>query len=542
MTALAASRDRRPLRRRVRLTLELLEARTAPSANPLGDVFLQATPNDPGFGQLYGMQRIQAPAAWNVTTGSSRVVVADVDSGADYTHPDLYKNIWINQGELPQAVFDVIAARPVTFHELNEANADGALAFPQWDSDGNNRIDGKDALALWSNGDDADANGYTDDLIGWNFVAGNNNPMDDNGHGTHTAGTIGAMGNNGVGVAGVSWQVQIMPLKFLAGDGSGSLGGAAAALRYAVDNHAVASNHSWIYYRGAAGDVVHQAVAYAQTHNHLVIAAAGNDGFNNDTAFFRAYPASVSNSNIIAVAASDQRDAKPRWSNYGQSSVDLAAPGVNILSTVPGGGYELGSGTSMATPHVTGAVALVLAARPDLTGAAALVKSLILDNVDPVKSLNKTVTGGRLNVAKAVNAALAVAAPEAAAAPLAGAGAAGASRRGGNEGGRASAAAVLLRTFQEALLTLSSVDGVAPASPLRNADATPPQSSRSSQRSLPRTSRTESSAPKLVDGYLLFDLAETDELTDEQAAAGEGQGETAGTEQEEATAEPAAAE
>ena len=515
MTALPRMSQRRASERRVRLTVELLEDRTVPSNTPIGGALLQATPNDPSFGQLYGLQRIQAQTAWNVSTGSTSVVVADVDSGADYAHPDLYKNIWINQGELPQSVIDVVGVSPVTFHELNRTNPDGSLVFAQWDQDLNNRIDGTDALALWSDDNDADQNGYRDDLIGWNFVAGSNNPMDDNGHGTHTAGTIGALGNNGLGVVGVNWQVQIMPLKFIAGDGTGSLDWAAAAIRYAVDNGASVSNNSWIYYGGTSGDVVYQAVAYAESHQHLVIAAAGNDGFNNDASIWRSYPASFSLGNIIAVAATDTRDAKPNWSNYGKTSVDLGAPGVSILSTVPVGAYGFGSGTSMATPHVTGVAALILAARPDLAGSPALVKSLILNNVDKVKALsNKTVTGGRLNAAKALSAALT--ANPSGASPSPGGGK-------GQPGGAQSAVAAMLdlQNFHEAALSLLSIDGVLCLSRFSIAPA--PDSQRPRINPAPVAERTLPSL-RLHDGYLLLDLLGIGEPADEGQAGLEDAG------------------
>jgi subtilisin family serine protease len=178
------------------------------------------------------------------------------------------------------------------------------------------------------------------------------------------------------------------------------------------------SNNSWIYYGGTTNDVVYQAVDYARTHNHLVIAAAGNDGFNNDKSIWRSYPASFNLSNVISVAATDSRDAKPNWSNYGSTSVDLGAPGVNILSTLPGGGYGNGSGTSMATPNVTGTVGLILATRPDLAAFPGTIKSLILNTVDKLKALSgKVASGGRLNAFAALSAAQGVSLPSGGSSP-----------------------------------------------------------------------------------------------------------------------------
>lgn len=409
-----------------RLTVVALEARDVPSAEPVGQVFLQYTPDDTDFSQLYGMKKIQAPEAWDVSTGNPAVVVADIDSGVDYNHPDLWKNIWLNQGELPKALKDEVITSPITFYDLNMRDGNGNLVHAAWDVDGSNRIDAKDALT-WATDGDSDGNTYPDDIIGWNFVADNNNPFDDNGHGTHTAGTIGAMGNNTLGVVGVNWQVQIMPLKFIAGDGSGSLDWAASAIRYSVDQHASVSNNSWLYYGGTTNDVIYQAVSYAQAHNQLVVAAAGNDGFNNDSSPWRAYPASFSFSNVISVAATDSNDNKANWSNWGKTTVDLGAPGVSVLSTVPGG-YDRYSGTSMATPHVSGTAALILAARPDLANSPGTIKSLILNNVDRVKSLgNKVLTGGRLNAFKALNAALTAPGGSGSPAPSGGSGVAGGS-------------------------------------------------------------------------------------------------------------------
>ena len=411
-----------------RLQLLRLEDRSVPSAAVGDRVYsVNLVPDDPKFadGSLYGLTRIQAPLAWDTTTGSPTVVVAGIDTGIDYTHEDLYLNIWINQREIPVSrranLADTDGDGLITFRDLNDPVNRGPGKAN--DVDNNGRIDARDILAPmqrllidtgnggWDDDTDADANGYADDLVGWNFVNNTNRPFDDHGHGTHTAGTIGALGNNGTGVTGVNWAVRIMPLKFLDANGSGTDEAAIAAIRYAADNGARVSNNSWGGYFGAAGDTLYQAIEYAGTKGHLFVAAAGNDGLNNDTSPYRSFPASYDLPNIISVAATDAKDNRPRWSNYGKASVDLGAPGVGIWSTVPGG-YVPASGTSMAAPHVTGAAALILAEHPGLS--ADQVKTLILSTADPVRALrNKVATDGRLNVGRALAAAAGAALPSA---------------------------------------------------------------------------------------------------------------------------------
>ncbi len=319
-----------------------------------------ATPNDPSFTQLYGLHNtgqtggvadadINAPEAWAITTGSRTVRVGVIDTGIDHTHPDLAANMWTNPGEIA----------------------------------GNNIDD--------------DGNGYVDDVRGWDFVNDDNNPMDDNRHGTHVAGTIGGVGGNSLGVVGVNWQVSLVGLKFLSGSGSGTHSDAVEAVAYATTLGLELTSNSWG--GGGYSQALYDAIADANTAGRLFIAAAGNSSRNTDTS--PNYPSGYNLPNIIAVAATDHADQLAYFSNYGASTVDLAAPGVNTLSTTPGGTYQSLSGTSMATPHVAGAAALLWAHRPSLT--ATDIKSALLVSVDTkAHLLTKTVSGGRLNVHSAL--------------------------------------------------------------------------------------------------------------------------------------------
>ena len=321
---------------------------------PNGLFRAESVPNDPMLTFLYGLFNVHAVEAWDLQTGSAGVVVADIDSGVDYNHEDLAANIWTNPGEIP------------------------------------------------NNGIDDDGNGYVDDVRGWNFVSNNNSPYDDLGHGTHTAGTIAAIGNNGLGVVGVTWTSKIMPLKFLNAQNVGSWADAALAITYAADKGVKISNNSYgclVPGVGCFSQTVEDAIAYANTKGMLFVVAAMNNSNDNDASVM--YPCNSIQPNVICVAATDENDQKAGFSNYGATTVDLGAPGVNIRSTTPGNTYSFYNGTSMATPHVSGAAALLLAEAPSLT--VAQLKAAILDNVDPVAALaGLTVTGGRLNVDKAL--------------------------------------------------------------------------------------------------------------------------------------------
>jgi subtilisin family serine protease len=310
-------------------------------------------PNDPRLSDLWGLKNsndadIDADQAWDIQTGSRNVLIGVIDTGVDYNHEDLQANMWRNPGE----------------------------------SGG-----GKE-----NNGVDDDNNGFIDDVFGWDFAANDNDPMDDNGHGTHVSGTIGAVGNNGTGVVGVNWQVSIMALKFLSANGSGTTDDAVEAIIYAADHGAALTSNSWG--GGGRSQALEDAIVYARSKNSLFVAAAGNESRNTDSA--PNYPSNYEIDNIISVAASDNSDRLASFSNFGRQTVDLAAPGVNILSCRPGNRYQSLNGTSMATPHVSGVAGLILAQFPSLNYRQVLVR--LLGGVDPESAFsNNTVTGGRLN-------------------------------------------------------------------------------------------------------------------------------------------------
>jgi subtilisin family serine protease len=387
--------------------LERLEIRAL-----LATLTIQAAkaPNDPyyAFAQwaLNGTFGINAPTAWTSTTGSTAVTVAVIDSGIDYTHPDLASNVWLNQAEIPATVLpslaDINADGRITFPDLNNAANQGAGKIV--DTDGDGVITGADIIAPqasggWSDGSTQDgATAYPDDLIGWNFIAGSNSPLDDNGHGTNVSGIIGAVGNNATGVAGVDWTTQIMALKVLDSTGAGTDVAAAEAIHYAVDHGARVINASW----GLTGPdpVIAAAIQYADSNGVIIVTAAGNNGSSDTTTMYSPASYSAQYPNVISVAATSNTGALASWSNYGVGSVQLAAPGVNILSTLFGS-YGYMSGTSMAAPFVTGTVALVEAAHP--SWSMSQVVDAILDHTTADSALaGKVTTGGLLNAAAAV--------------------------------------------------------------------------------------------------------------------------------------------
>jgi subtilisin family serine protease len=339
------------------------------------DGYLQpaVVPNEPifGFGTLWGLDNhgqmggvedadIDAPEAWDIRTSADNMIVAIVDSGVRYTHQDLAPNIWTNPGEVAD------------------------------------------------NGVDDDGNGYIDDVHGIDALASGSammpnreagDPMDDTGHGTHIAGIIGAVANNGVGVVGVAWQVQIMVCKFFGGGNAGSFSDAVQCLDYARENGAKIVNLS---VEGADySHIFYSAIESCGQAGMIVVAASGNSGINNDIA--PRYPASFSSSNIVAVMATGSRDQLPSFSNYGVTSVDLGAPGSLIYSTsrASDASYGSDSGTSYAAPFVCGALALIWAQYP-LDPYWRIIDRLYAA-VDPVPALtSRCATGGRLNLRNAL--------------------------------------------------------------------------------------------------------------------------------------------
>jgi thermitase len=319
-------------------------------------------PSDPQFTDQWALSNsgqrggkkgadISATLAWAKTTGSEDVVVAVLDTGVDYNHEDLTENMW---------------RRP----EKMEPYHDNEL-------------------------------GTIDDEFGFNAIDGSD-PMDDNGHGTHCAGIVGAEGENNLGIAGVNWKVQIMPLKFMNAGGSGSTKDAIEAINYVIDRKKAGVNvriisASWgsTQKSRALGEVIRKAYE----NDILFVAAAGNSSVDNDRTPH--YPSSYDSPNVVSVAALDRHDALASFSNYGVKSVAIAAPGVDILSTWLGNEYEEKSGTSMATPVVAGVAALILAEHPQMSVDD--LKKKLLASTDPVAVLKgKTVTAGRINAAKAL--------------------------------------------------------------------------------------------------------------------------------------------
>ena len=315
------------------------------------------TPNDTSFGSMYGMTKISAPQAWDLATGSPAVVVADIDTGIKYTHDDLAANIWTNSGEIP------------------------------------------------TNGIDDDGNGFIDDYYGYDFFFNDPDPLDENGHGTHTAGTLGAVGNNAIGVTGVNWNVKIMSIKIYSPAGTDTTSAMLVnAYNYVrlMKNRGVnirVTNNSYGGCNEACGydQATKDALDAMGDAGILNVFAAGNDNLNNDTT--PAYPASYTSPSVLVMAASNSTDARSGFSNYGVNSVDIAAPGSGVLSTYnsSNSSYATLSGTSMASPHGAGAAALLSAYNPALSPAS--LKATLMNTVDVLAQWNGVVkTGGRLNV------------------------------------------------------------------------------------------------------------------------------------------------
>jgi subtilisin family serine protease len=326
------------------------------------------TPNDPDFSKQWNMYNtgqadpkgkkgiagddIGVMSLWNQgIVGKKDVIVAIIDTGIDWTHPDLKDNLYTNPGEIA------------------------------------------------GNGKDDDGNGFVDDIHGWNFNKKTADSVDDNGHGSHCAGVIGASANNHKGVVGVNWNVSLMPVKFLDKNGGGDLADAVNAINYARMMKVNVMSNSWG--GGGFSQAMYDAIKAANDDGILFVAAAGNDGHSNEGAN-GTYPASYNLPNIISVAAIDNKNQIASFSNYGVSKVHVAAPGVNIYSTFKKGKYKVESGTSMATPHVAGISALLLSENPHWTPEE--IKERLIKTSTPVSSLaNKVMANGRVNAAAALS-------------------------------------------------------------------------------------------------------------------------------------------
>jgi len=337
----------------VSITLEDAEARR------------QHIPNDEHFSKLWGLHNtgqkdpagqegvedvdIDAPEAWDITMGSEDIIVAIIDTGIDYTHTDLAANIWTNTGE----------------------------------TDGNNIDD--------------DNNGFVDDIHGYDFANGDGDPIDDHGHGTHVAGTIVAVGDNEIGVIGVAPKVKVMGIKFLGPMGSGSISDAVLGIDYATQMGAHILNNSWG--GGGFSQALYDAIENANAKNIVFTAAAGNRTQNNDNRAH--YPSSYENTNVIAVAAYNNQDILADFSSYGPTTVHVAAPGDAIFSTVLDNEYGAFRGTSMATPHVSGIVALLLSEEPNLTPAEVKARLVSTSIVVP-QFRRQVIAEGRVNAYNAL--------------------------------------------------------------------------------------------------------------------------------------------
>lgn len=322
--------------------------------------YLDATPNDTRFGELYGMTKISAPAAWDISTGSMNTIVAVIDTGIQYTHEDLAANIWTNTGEIA------------------------------------------------GNSVDDDGNGFIDDIHGYDFRFNDSDPLDEHGHGTHVAGTIGAIGNNALGVVGVNWNVRMMAIKIYDNTGFGTTSAMLiSAYNYVTlmknrgENIRVTNNSYGGCDEACGYDQATKDALDAMTDAGILnVFAAGNDARNVDVQ--PAYPASYDSPGVLSAAASTSTDLRAGFSNFGVVSVDLAAPGSGILSTIFNGtGYGFKSGTSMASPHVAGAAALLSSHNPALSTSS--LKATLMNTVDPLVNWDGVVkTGGRLNAANAL--------------------------------------------------------------------------------------------------------------------------------------------
>lgn len=319
---------------------------------------ISKTPNDPSLEKLWGIINVgqtdgrgpgvagvdvDVEKAWDLTTGNQDLVVAVIDTGVNFNHDDLKENMWTNAAEL---------------------NGQAGV--------------------------DDDANGFVDDVYGYAFTsdAAKTSPLDDHGHGSHCAGTIGAKGDDGKGIVGVAWNVKIMAVKFLTASGGGTLADAVKSIDYATLMGAKIMSNSWG--GGGPSQALKEAIQRANEKGILFVAAAGNDGSNNDSR--PTYPANYDVENVLSVAAIDNKGALASFSNYGKRTVHVAAPGVNVYSSTLGQSYSTYSGTSMATPHVSGVAALLASYEPELTGVQ--LKQRIMSTAKPIRTIaGRTSTG-----------------------------------------------------------------------------------------------------------------------------------------------------
>ncbi len=359
-----------------------------PLGSRRGMANLTTTPNDPLFNDQWNLHNtgqygappdtdINAPEAWDIANSSPDIQIAILDTGVDWKHEDLIDNIWQNLGE--------------------DFDGDGrVLEFigGEWVFDPDDE-----------NGIDDDSTGYADDFIGWDFRDNDNDPIHDlsgnlRWHGTHIAGIAGASGNNGTGISGVTWTVEIPVLKIFRGNGSASQSRIIEAIEYATLMNFPILNNSWGRELSSPPMGIQDAMQAAAANGQVLITAAGNNGTNNDinSAF---YPASLDIDNIISVASIDRNNALATNSNYGATTVDLAAPGVDILSCFPMNSYGSGSGTSQAAPHVSAACALLL--QQDSMATPAEIKAAIINSATVTPALTgNCLSDGRLNLSGAL--------------------------------------------------------------------------------------------------------------------------------------------
>ncbi|MBL7686236.1 MAG: S8 family serine peptidase [Deltaproteobacteria bacterium] len=325
------------------------------------EIHAHFAPNDEFFSHQWFQDSLELPQVWNQTHSAEKILIAVIDSGVDLNHPDLVQNLWKNPHEIPK------------------------------------------------NGIDDDGNGYVDDVVGYDFLNRDGDPQDDYGHGTSVFGEIAATGNNQIGVSGIVWNAEVMVLKVLNSKGDSNLSTAIEAIHYAIAHEAKIINISWGYVPNTTpSEILKEALQKAADKGILVVASAGNGYWgtpiDNDLDSSKAnYPSSYKLDNMISVAATNSQDQLADFSDYGQTTVHLAAPGVEIFTTALHSSYNYFTGTSAAAPLVTGSAALIWSENPSLNFSQ--IKRLLLETTDAVSALkDKVSSGGRLNTFQALNA------------------------------------------------------------------------------------------------------------------------------------------